>query len=373
LTITISIAKQIFECEKTWDNFLPQGHHLQSRHLLALEQSNIEDLQPNYVEVFLKDKLIGLVYLQQFRFQHKHVNFKEGNLILSESIKCILPRQVNLLVCGHLFRINFQGFYFKNPAHQHFIFDAIELFNQKEKKTKPAGIMLKDCNDIFVEQGCKLSGYQFFNGDVTMEISRRPGWQSFDDYIKDLNKKYAQRARKLIRSFQGIEQRELDAAAILEQAAPINKLYWNVVQKQTIKLGIVNARYFYELKQDLQENFELHALYQGATMVGFYTFIFYEKEMETHYIGLEYEVNKTANIYFNILFLATAKMIERQYDKLELGRTARDAKISLGAVPKQIFNYINIKNPIARITLQYFLKKFNNTENQSMVQRSPLK
>jgi hypothetical protein len=373
LKINITIAKHISECLNPWDDFLPAHHHLKSRHLLAFENAKIEDVENNYVQIFLKDKSIGLLYLQQFTFKHKHLNFNQQQTFKSKFIQFVLPAQLPLLICGHLFRVDFQGFYFKNQAHEMLVFDAIELFIQHNKSNKPSGIIIKDCEAPFVEQKAEFFKYHFFNGDVTMELSRRPHWLCFDDYLKDLNKNYLQRAKKIIKSFAVIEKKELTAAQIIEQAGVIEKLYWNVVNKQTIKLGTVNAAYFYELKNDLQQNFEFHGLYQNNVMVGFYTFIFYNGAMETHYIGMDYEANKTYKLYFNILFLSTQKMIEQQYNKLELGRTAREAKVNLGALPKQIFNYIKVKNPIIKITVYYFLKRFNKAANHNLVERSPLK
>ena len=373
MKITIKIANQITHCSNSWDQLLPDNHHLKTRHLLAFEQSNIEDIENYYVQVFLKSKLIGQVYLQRFIFQHKHLNFRLDQRFLSRLIDIFMPAQLPILVCGHLFRINFQGYYFTHPAHQVAVFDAIQLFIRQNKNYKPAGIMIKDCNELFTAQKCSLFGYRFFNGDVTMEIARRPYWLSFNDYLKDLSKKYLQRAKKIIQAFEGIESRELNAEDILHQSAIINKLYWNVVNKQTVKLGTVNTPYFYELKKDLQQKFELHSLYKNQQMVGFYTFIFYENDMETHYIGLDYEANKLHKIYFNILFLGIAKMISGQYNKLELGRTAREAKTSAGALPRQIFNYIKVKNILVKITLNYFLKRFNKSEDQHQINRSPLK
>jgi hypothetical protein len=372
LAISISIVKNILSTQNDWDSFLPTNHHLKSNHLLAFENAQIDDIENNYLQVFLKDKLIGLVFLQQFTFQHKHLNFTDGQQLKSKLIKLFLPKQLPLLVCGHLFRINFQGFYFKNELHNNHLFDAIELF-KKEQKYKPCGIIIKDCATIFVEQKSSMLGYQFFDGDVTMEIQRREQWKTFDDYLKDLHKKYLQRAKKIIKAFEGIEQKSLSAAEIIENKTAIENLYWNVVNKQTIKLGTVNAQYFCELKKDLQENFEFYALYKNETMVGFYTFIFYENDMETHFIGLDYEANKIHNIYFNILFFGIQKMIEKQYNKLELGRTAKEAKVNVGALPKQIFNYINVKNSFAKITLNYFLKRFNTVEDSKQTERNPLK
>jgi hypothetical protein len=108
-------------------------------------------------------------------------------------------------------------------------------------------------------------------------------------------------------------------------------------------------------------------------MIGFYTYIFYGKEMETHYIGLDYHYNTIHKTYFNILFLSVQKMIESKYERLELGRTAKEAKANLGAFPKQIFNYLKIKNPFARMVFTYFLKRFNNAENEKKLDRIPLK
>jgi Acetyltransferase (GNAT) domain len=372
LKITLSISKSIVDIKNTWDEILPAAHHLQSRHLLAFEKSLIEDVDNNYVQIFSKEKLIGVVYLQQFAFQHKHLNFTNDKQLKSRFIKLILPKRLPLLVCGHLFRINFQGFYFKNESHNNLVFDSIELFKQ-QKNYRPCGIIIKDCAGVFVEQQSKTFGYHFFNGDVTMEIHRRPHWKTFDDYLKDLHKKYLQRAKKVIKAFDGIEQKILSANEIIDHKTTIEKLYWNVVNKQTIKLGTINANYFYELKNDLLDNFEFYALYKNGTMVGFYTFILYDGEMETHFIGLDYDANKTHSIYFNILFLGIQKMIERHYDKLELGRTAKEAKVNVGALPKQIFNYISVKNRFAKITLNYFLNRFNSVEDNKQMERTPLK
>ena len=373
MNIHITIVKKISECKTVWNDFLPPVHHLQYRHLLAFEEAAVEDIENNYVQVFEKEKLIGLLYLQQFNFQHKHLNFIKERRSLSSLIKLILPKQLPLLVCGHLFRINYPGYYFKNPAHQVYVFDAIEFFIRSNNKYKPRGILIKDCNDVFIEQRCRLSGYHFFNGDVTMEITRKAHWLCFDDYLNDLKKDYHKRAKKILHALKPVQIKELDAAAIEERSVDIEKLYWNVVNKQTIKLGTINARYFYTLKKDLQENFELHAVYYQGTMKGFYTFIFYENEMETHYIGLDYEANKNFKLYFNILFLGIQKMIEKKYSKLELGRTAKEAKANTGALPRQIFNYINLRNPIIQMAVNYYLKKFNRSQSQLLLNRNPLK
>lgn len=371
MNIQLIIHKSISGCFAQWDDFLPAGHHLKSRHLLAFEKAAVDDVENNYVFVFEKNKLIGMLYLQQFCFQHKHLNFGNGNATTAKLIKCFLPGKLSILVCGHLFRINYQGFYFKEPAHRQLVFDVIKIFTKQNGN--PAGIIVKDCNEVFIEQSCKPWGYRFFSGDVTMEMKRRKHWENFEDYIKDLQKNYRQRAKKIIASFAGVETKQLNADEIKTNAATIEQLYWNVVNKQTVKLGTVNAAYFYELQKDLQDSFEFYALYANGKMIGFYTLIFYAAEMETHFIGLDYEANTKYKTYFNILFAAIEKMIVRKSATLELGRTARDAKANAGALPRQVFNYIKVKNLLADITLRHFLNRFNKAEKINLTKRNPLK
>jgi hypothetical protein len=373
LKINISIAGSIADCAESWDALLPEDHHLASRHLLAFEAAAIDNIENRYLRVFHKEQLIGVIYLQLFLFKHEHLNFSKPATFLSASLQLLLPKKLHLLVCGNLFRVDFQGFYFQDPVRPTLAFEAIQLFLQENPNYQPCGIILKDCETMLVEEIYRPFGYTFFSGDVTMELARRHHWLSFDDYLKDLNKNYLQRAKKIIRAFEPITTAALGAEEILQSASAIEQLYWNVVNKQTIKLGTVNAAYFSQLKKDLAENFEFHALYLSEKMVGFYTFIFYKDHMETHYIGLDYEVNHSAKLYFNILFRSTEKMIQGRYNSLELGRTAREAKVNLGALPKQIFNYIHVKNPLVKITLQYVVKRFSEAATLNIVERNPLK
>jgi hypothetical protein len=367
---TIKIYNSVNDCSTAWDALLPANHHLQSKNLSAFEHANIADINCCYLQVFLNNMLCGVVYLQQFEFNLRHINFSQQKKWWFHCIKMFLPKQLPLLICGHLFRIGFEGYYFTNTANNYLVFDAIQ---QYLANAKTCGILVKDCNTIFEAPHYNKHHYVFFDGDVTMELVKKQQWLHFDDYLNQLTKKYKQRAKKILAAFEGIYDVILSADEIITHAAAIEKLYCNVVDKQNVKLGTVNAKYFIGLQQSLENNFEFHALYKNNLMVGFYTFIFYGTEMETHFIGLDYEANATHKLYFNILFLAVKKMIEGNYTKCELGRTAKEAKANAGAQPKQVVNYVNSRNAIVRYLLNYFLKKFNNAESYGALERSPFR
>lgn len=372
MKISITIANQVNSIQQSWDAFLPAAHHLESRHLQAFENAGIENIQCNYIQVFLQNELIGILYLQQFSFEHQHLNFNSNPTLSLKLLQFILPARIPVLICGHLFRINFEGYYFKDETQQSYLFEAIDLFC-RQSRYKPRGIIIKDCTGNFRQKDCRLFNYRYFDGDVTMEISRKPEWLRFEDYTSSLKKDYRQRAKKIRHNFDGICTKELTAGEIREQAAIIEQLYWNVVNRQTVKLGTINAAYLYELKKDLQKDFEFHAMYRNGQMVGFYTFIFYKESMETHFIGLDYEVNKSHNLYFNILFISIRKMIEQQCELLELGRTGREAKANAGALPRQVFNYIKVNNLLVDLTINFFRKRFNSIANYNLAERTVFK
>jgi hypothetical protein len=373
LLLQFSFTDSIQECATIWDQLLPSGHHLKSSHLLALEQAQIKDIRYRYIIISQKEKNIGLLYVQLFDFQHKHIQLTASLSTAACIARCLLPPHLPLFICGHLFRIHHPGFYFVNPANNALVFDAIQQFIQQHLPAKPAGILVKDCSTLLASQSCGLRGYRFFDGDVTMEIARKPHWHCFDDYLANLQKNYRQRAKKIRQAFLPITTRALSAAEIKEQAERIASLYLHVVNRQKVKMGIVNANYFYQLKTDLQDRFELYALYAADKMVGFYTFIFYDDEMETHFIGLDYAANEQYKLYFNVLFAGIEKMIEKKLQKLELGRTARLAKANTGALPRQVINYIWVKNFVANQALRYYLKRFNQAENKDSEHRNPFK
>lgn len=369
LPIHITYTHTIAEYKNEWDAFVHNQPQLCCAQLMAFEQAKVPDIVPVYVKLYIEKVLEAVIYLQLFTFNKKHINAAGSKA--TALLQFFLPAKLTILVCGHLFRINYTGYYFKNKANEHLIFDCIQTFVAQYGATN--GMIIKDVPKPFATAAYSQKGFHFFDADVTMVITKRQYWHTFNDYLADLNKKYLQRAKKIIQSFEGITQVEFGAADILANSTIIQTLYNHVVDKQMVKLGYVNANYFYYLKKSLGAKFQFIALYKQQQIVGFYSFIFYDTTMETHFIGLNYEVNKTHQLYFNILLLGIKKMIEAGYISLELGRTAKDAKINVGATHSPIINYIKVSNIFAKLILRFLLKQYKNKDIGNLVNRHPLK
>jgi hypothetical protein len=366
--LEIEVYNEFEQCEKAWNAIVPAACCLNNAELLVIEKAKLDNITPCYVIIKKANEIIGVCYFQQFKFTKQHV--AKGNNFFTKCVVSYLPFKIPILVCGNLFRINFPGYYFVDSKNNGLVFEVIDSLLKQSKKC--TAVLIKDCTQLFDGRLTQKNGFQFFDGDVTMELQNQ-GWQSFDDYQAALQKKYLQRAKKILKQFEPVVVKQFSLQDLDTYKHELMQLYQNILAQQSIKLGIINIDYLRELQQQLQNNFELHGMFINEKLVGFYTYIFYEKTMETHFIGLDYEANKKYNLYFNILFASVKTMIDRKLESLELGRTAREAKANLGAQPQQIYNYMKITSRFTQRLFTIFQKRFNVQENYKSVERNPFK
>lgn len=359
-----------------WENILPEGHHLISGDMLALENSRPPDIIFHYVTVYKNGVAIGVLYLQHLVFGSKHFN---QSVLQKSYMKLAGPLvarfKAHLLVCGNLFRVNFQGFYFKEKEDRSLVFDILGFLKKHLGKKRYVGVLVKDCKREFVP--AKYSCYRFlpFRQDLTMEMNIWPEWKTFDDYIGVLSKKYRQRALKIRKSVASLERKFLSLEEIIANSQAIENLYREVVQKQSLALGILNVDYFIEMKKQLGDKFEIVAFLKDGQLLAFSGHIYYPEKgaMELHYIGFNYQFNHEYNLYFNIIFDGIETAIQKGYKSVEMGRTAREAKASAGAKAVENFNYIWVKAGLPRMAVRFFSKKFEDRMGDDWLHRNPFK
>lgn len=377
MSITLKIYEHLSEALEEWSSIVPENHHLICCDLMAIEGSKAPDLKFHYVSIFKDGILSGVMYLQHLTFSQKHFN---PNLIQSPVLKMAQPilgrLKAHLLICGNLFRVNFQGFYFKDKNDRIDIFDCLNIYRkQVKRKVNFCGILVKDCRREF--EPSNISCFQFtpFHQDLTMEMAIQPVWQNFDEYVAALSKKYRQRAIKIRKSIGEIERKYLSLDEIKYYQNEIQTLYMNVVNKQSLALGILGSEYFIQMKEQLKDNFEVVAFIKDGRLLAFSGHIYYplKKAMELHYIGFDYTVNPTYNLYFNIIFDGIETAIAKGYQNLEMGRTAREAKASAGAKAVENFNYIWVKAGLPRLAVNFLSNKFEDKMGDEWQNRNPFK
>lgn len=375
--ITLKSADSFKEVETEWRSILPPNHHLQCKDVEALEHSMPADIHFKYVSIYENGTLSGVMYLQCLKFNRKHYDHTLLDRPLIKPLKnFIINKTADILVCGNIFRVNFQGFYFKDKADKEKIFDVLKVYRKMVRPERDfCGILVKDCSREFssIQFGCH--GFKAFNQDLTMELNIDENWNSFDDYIQDLSRKYKQRAVKIVKSLNGITTIDMDTTMIEHEKARMNELYMNIVRQQTLALGILNADYFLQMKRGLGEGFKVFGYYLDDKLVAFSSHIYYvpKQKMEIHYIGLDYTYNQPYNLYFNILFDGIKKAIENKFTHIEMGRTAREAKANAGAHAVENFNYVWLRPGIVRLAMNTMGKWFESQIGDEWKKRNPFK
>ena len=138
-------------------------------------------------------------------------------------------------------------------------------------------------------------------------------------------------------------------------------------------MGLLNGQYFVEMKRALGDNYKVLGYYLEDKLVAFTSYILGNEEMEIHYIGIDYQYNEECKLYFNILFDGLETAIENRKTSLELGRTAREVKASLGAVGVEVKNYILVKLGLPTLVYNYFQKWYNSHNNEDWKNRYPFR
>jgi len=373
--VTYQVFTSIFDCAEMWDEFLPPHHHLASVHCGVIEQCKLEDV--SFCYVFISDEqnnCVAVAYFQKLHFLSKHYASPLAKNFLFQRIEnAVVKRGFHILICGNFLRIDEPGVYYDPIAtNAATVFSALEEF-YKILHPYPHAILIKDWNQYLDIAWVEQFNFHPWSPDLTMKLDIASSWKSFEDYIMALRHGYAQRARKARKQFSTLVRKELPLDEIETFAPKLEWLYMEVVKRQTIRLMLVNKNYFVQMKKVYGDCFRIFGYFYKNELIGFSSNILYKDRWELHYIGIDYAFNEMHWLYFNMLFDAIADAIDAKKKELELGRTAREAKASLGANPVYFKNYVRVRGTIPRIIIKFLNKNFDNRAGQNWNFRKPFR
>jgi hypothetical protein len=373
--LEFQVYHQLSEVKSVWENELPLNHHLLSAEYWAIEKSRLDGFSFYYVNVLNSEKkIVSLFYFQLVEL--KADNFKTGNCVESSVLKLLLGYKTsNLLVCGNLFKVNQPGYHLQ-PKYEPYLTDLIlTIKKQLSVNNHILGVLIKDCENSINDKFYNCNSFVPFNEDITMMLKIRSEWKGVSDYCDSLKKKYKQRFLKVKSSASDLSVRELSQDEIEEMKNVLEKLYLNVLEKQNFTLGKINSNYFIEMKKTLGNRFKLFAYFKNKDLIAFSSHIYYpnNNEMEIHYIGIDYDYNSTHQLYFNILCDGIKSAIETNCHILELGRTAKEAKANLGAIPLFNKNYIYLNSRIIKSLMRLIIKQQLKNNSKDWLNRQPFR
>ena len=373
----VSVFNKISEIPSVvWDELnCSQNLYFSSNYLNALEKNNSH---LSYFYLILKnknEKAIAFANVQIIEFKLDTLERDSSNLfkkITSIGRKLsIFPKEkpLKIIICGNSFVSGEHGIFIKKGENKRLILRKISKgilhYTEYSNQENPVDIfMMKDfiVDSLSVTKELLSLGYYAFNIEPNMTLKISPKWQNFDNYLATLKTKFRVKAKKAIKLSNNLVTKDITVLNFEEHLLKMTELYKKVVTKAAFNLGEFKLQTYKSLKTKLGDSYILKSYWIEDKMVGFMSGMINKKNLDAHFVGLDYEFNKQYAIYQRMLYDYIKIAIDNKIELLNFGRTASEIKSSVGAIPQDLTVYIRHKKSIRNKILKLFLLKIQPTE-----------
>ncbi len=283
-----------------------------------------------------------------------------------------------VLVLGNSFATGEHGFVFKDDVDHAIqgalLLKAIDIIEAacKEKGNRIAATVIKDFypHSFGISEHFNEEGYAEFFVDPNMVMTLKAEWKSFDDYLASLTTKYRTKAKAAFKKSADIELKDFDLEDLLAHREELFSLYEKVYDRADFRLGKLNGEVFSRMKENLGDAFTLKGYFLNGKLVGFQSAFKYENWIDTHFVGIDYNLNYQYSIYSRMLYEYIKMGIENGVKQISFGRTASEIKSTVGAYPIDVKCYIRHRTKTSNALLKILFSYIRPSE---FSQRMPFK
>lgn len=338
----------------------------------ALESQN-EQISNSYCLFFKNDNPIALAILQ-----HINIDLEQATEQLSLTgrlghwLRCILSnKKTSIIISGNVFLSGDYGVFVKDGVKARSIYELLSQKFTTSSAFKTASVyFLKDFNAQQDQAASIAEKYKFQSFAVEPNMKLDVRWESFQAYKNDLKSKYRVKVNKADSSSERLEVLDFTASEIRTHLVTLQNLYENVSQKALFNAVNLNIEMYAVLKDRFRESVLFYVYKKQNHIVGFLTAFYSNEILNAHFIGIDYEYNKTDAIYPRILNDYIRLGIKLGAKTINLGRTASEIKSTLGATPEHLRCYVRHKRTLANRFFKPALKQIKMTEYK---QHTPFK
>jgi len=370
------IYSKIDEIPKTiWEELNCPYLYFSPTYLEAIEKNNSH---LSFFYIVLKDhqqKAIAFACVQIISFQLNSIENDLSTILkrvtsLARKFK-IIPNEkpLQILTCGNSFVSGEHGLYIKNSEDKRLVLrklsKAILQYTEDKYQQTPIDIfIMKD----FVSDSLTISnelislGYYSFNVEPNMKLEIDKNWQNFNHYLAALKTKFRVKAKKAMELSSALLIEDVHSENIDNQLQKMTELYKRVASKADFNLGEFKLATYKDLKENLGDHYILKTYWLQNKMVGFLSGMIHGSELDAHFVGIDYTLNKSHAIYQRMLYDYIDIAIKQKLTTINFGRTASEIKSSVGAIPEHLTVYIRHKKTITNKFLKLFLLKIQPTE-----------
>jgi predicted N-acyltransferase len=332
--------------------------------LKAFEVSN-PNISFKYIVIYDNSKVVGLANIQIISLG---IDVILKNIKISKSVKkvfrffmCNYP--LKIMFCGNMFLSGEHGIILNQDIHKKSAFLIIsrtikELSSLKENRPLHA-IFIKDFYQESLHITDHLLDYNYMKMPVepNMIFKLNPNWKTFEDYTDALKSKYRVKVNKADKTSSHLNAKLFNENDFKVYKEELQQLYENTIANANFNAQVLNLNTYIKLRALYKDDFIVKAYFLEDKLIGFLSALVNNNHLDAHFIGLDYELNKTHAIYPRILNDYVRLGIENKVSQINFGRTASEIKSTIGATPENLVCYTRHRRNFINKLLKPFISQ----------------
>ena len=343
--------------------------------LKAFETAN-PDIGFKYIIIYNGDEPVAFANTQLVSISVKTItkNIKLAGWLKRTINKLFSNSKIRILFVGNVFLSGEYGTFLKDGEDKIETFKAIAMAieNLMKATRRLNGIFIKDFKEesLYITDNLKGFDYAIMQVEPNMIINLKPEWRSFEDYKGALRSKYRVKANKADSASKGLVAMQFTDNDVAKFNDELQLLYENTISNANFNAQVLNLNTYTNLKAQYHDKFIVKGYFLEDKLVGFLSAMVNQENLDAHFIGLDYSLNKEHAIYPRILNDYVRLGLENGSERINLGRTASEIKSTLGAKPENLICYFKHK-----ITwINHFIKPLaSNVKIKSFKEHQPFK
>jgi predicted N-acyltransferase len=352
---TYQLYTSATQLPEQWNRLAVDTVFLSGAYLEVLEKSAPTNMTCHFIGLFDGETLIGIA-LSQFLDLNQLESFGERDQCVKTYIRNFMFRNFasHVLFVGNNMLTGQHAFAFAKNCNTSMALEALTLASNALKtifKSKGKKIHIVTYKDFIPEEVNLFKKIGFddfyeFNTQPNMVFGVQSNWNTEQDYIDALTKKYRDQYKRARKKALGIEKRKMHLDDIIAHESVIYNLYFHVAKNAPFNTFFLAKNHFSTFKRIFDHDFLFYGYFLDDKMIGFNTMIKNGKSLDTYFLGYDDSIQREKMLYLNMLYDMIAYAIKKGYEEVIFSRTALEIKSSVGAKPVKTVGLIKHESGI---------------------------
>jgi hypothetical protein len=379
-TITYKIFDSVSQLPNNWDDLAINNIFLSSTYFEVLEKSAPKNMACHYIGLYKNEELVGITITQMLTLTDVS-SFGVNKSCLKSKLRDFTFRNfsAHVLLIGNNMLTGQNAFVFSDKVKPSEILPVLKkavIQLKKGLKNKGTRVHITSFKDFTIENSKEFEidsfkKYYLFTTQPNMVFFNQPEWETENDYVNALSKKYRDHYKRARKKSEMVSKRQMTLEEINLHKDKIYELYFNVTKNAPFNTFYLAENHFATLKGTLGDKFLFYGYFIEDQLIGFNTMIINGCALDTYFLGYCGEHQKDKMLYLNMLYDMIGYSITKKYAKLIFSRTALEIKSSVGAKPIEMVGFVKHSNAFINLftgrLFQYFDPKV------TWIERNPFK